>query len=146
MPDVSGKIRVGFEIANGTKYFTDLNDTQREQFKTELTNEIAEKVPLKHRNTWDAVNVIVSAAPLGFKAESGVEADLTSALGAANAKITIENPASFEGVRYLHWDSVRECEHIHRLNYDGNAWEVPYSQNGAVKARIVAQLMWPTNI
>jgi len=141
MPHVAGRLRIGFEAPVGSPYLT-LTDEQMKNLKVKVTNEIASRVTLEKRNTWDSVDIEVDAG--GHRPENEVRdwllANLPDLTGTAD--ISLPNPDSFASVRYVFWDALRICEHCHLLQIDGTDWVVTSDDDPEVSVHLVVQISW----
>jgi hypothetical protein len=141
MPHVAGRLRIGFEAPAGHAYHT-LTDAQMKNLKVKITSEIANRVAIEYRNTWNSVDIEVDAG--GHRPESELRdwllANLPGLTGAP--AISLPSPASFASVRYTIWNTDRICEHCHDLTLDGNAWIVTSDDDPQVSVQLVVQIGW----
>ena len=145
MPAVPARFRVGFEA---TAEYASLTDANKIDFKQAVETEIKARIGPTDLAGWNGLVIMVNAA--GHKDEGAVQDDISSHLSGLKdpmgkpAQITIDPQA---GVRYVVWDSTRECIHEYYLNRASNDWKVSKAYGATtVEVHLYGALAWDTAI
>ena len=140
MTHVQASFAIGF-------HSTESDEAVRTQHKGAVLDEFDDRVDPAKTAHWNLLTTHTDANPPGHKADAAVEAEIdTLLLSSGKTGITITR-AALHSVTYIHYDSVRYCQHNYELMVTlpsataASAWQVP---DTAIP--LLGQFTWSTPI